>query len=200
MKAVTIITGLPFVIAPFVAAYLGKNISQLKPLLSKDPFATENLQAKVVWSGWEFIPGLLLAFALIASIYFFNRQKHQRAVWILLGGAAMFTQLTLFFLIGRIEAISQRASIEFWEAHKEEDCYFTSYGYKTYTYFFYGRVKPAPKAFKEQSQLIKGIIDKPVYISCKVTQKDELEKELTDAVFLYNKNGFYFYKRLPQAR
>ena len=45
--------------------------------------------------------------------------------------------------------------------------------------------------------LLKGKLDKPVYISCKINGKDAFEKEIKDAVFLYHKNGFYFYKRNP---
>jgi hypothetical protein len=33
-----------------------------------------------------------------------------------------------------------------------------------------------------------------------VEDKALLEQELKDAVFLYNSNGFYFYKRLPAAK
>lgn len=201
VKAITIISAIPFVLAPFAAAYFGRHISQLKPLLKQDAFATENIQAQVQWSGWEFLPGLILLAALVLSFLYFKRQKTQRAVWILLGGSLIFIQLTLFFLIGNIEAISQRANINFWQAHATEDCYMTSYQYKTYTHYFYGSMKPQQnKNYTDYEWLLKGDIDKTVYISCKVTGKEALEKELPDAVFLYNKNGFYFYKRTPQLK
>jgi hypothetical protein len=198
VKTITIISAIPFVLAPFVAAYFGQNISKLKPLLKQDAFASENIQTQVQWSDWEFLPGLVLIAAIVLCIFYFKRQKIQRAVWILLGGSIIFIQLTLFFLIGNIEAISQRANINFWQEHAAEDCYMVSYQYKTYTHFFYGNAKPQlNKNYTNYEWLLKGAIDKPVYISCKVTGKKALEKELLDAVFLYNKNGFYFYKRTP---
>ncbi len=198
VKTITLISAIPFVLAPFAAAYFGQNISKLKPLLKQDAFASENIQTQVQWSGWEFLPGLVLIAAIVLCIFYFKRQKIQRAVWILLGGSIIFIQLTLFFLIGNIEAISQRANINFWQEHAAEDCYMVSYQYKTYTHFFYGNAKPQlNKNYTNYEWLLKGAIDKPVYISCKVTGKKALEKELLDAVFLYNKNGFYFYKRTP---
>lgn len=201
VKILTIISAIPFILAPFAAAYFGQNMSQLKPLLKQDAFATENIQAQVHWSGWEFLPGLVLVAAIVVSFIYFKRQKNQRAVYTLLVGSVIFIQTTLFFLVGRIEAISQRASINFWQEHASEDCYMVSYRYKTYTHYFYGSMKPQlNKNYTNNDWLLTGNIDKPVYISCKVTDKEMLEKELPDALFLYNKNGFYFYKRIPQPK
>ncbi len=201
VKIIIIVSAIPFILAPFAAAYFGQNMSQLKPLLKQDAFATENIQAQVHWTGWEFLPGLILVAAIVLSFIFFKRQKNQQAVGVLLGGSLIFIQLILFFLIGRIEAISQRANIDYWQAHTTEDCYMVTYQYKTYTHYFYGSMKPPlNKNYTNDDWLLKGDIDKPVYISCKVTGRESLEKELPDAVFLYNKNGFYFYKRTPQPK
>ncbi len=201
VKILTIISAIPFILAPFAAAFYGQNMSLLKPLLKQDAFATENIQAQVHWSGWEFLPGLVLVAAIVVSFIYFKRQKNQRAVYTLLVGSVIFIQTTLFFLVGRIEAISQRASINFWQEHASEDCYMVSYRYKTYTHYFYGSMKPQlNKNYLDNDWLLTGNIDKPVYISCKVNDKEMLEKELPDALFLYSKNGFYFYKRIPQPK
>lgn len=201
VKILIIVSAFPFILAPFAAAYFGQNMSQLKPLLKQDAFATENIQAQVQWSGWEFLPGLILAVAIVLSFVYFKRQKNQRAVYTLLTGSAIFIQSGLFFLVGRIEAISQRANIDFWQAHANEDCYMVPYRYKTYTHYFYGIMKPQFNInYTNNDWLLKGNIDNPVYISCKVTSKEALEKELPDALFLYSKNGFYFYKRTPQLK
>jgi membrane peptidoglycan carboxypeptidase len=102
------------------------------------------------------------------------------------------------FFINRIESISQRANIEFWQSHSKEDAYKITYHYKSYGNFFYGEVTPqANKNYTDEAWLLKGKIDKPVYISCKVNGKNDFESEVKDAQFLYNKNGFYFYKRSP---
>lgn len=122
-----------------------------------------------------------------------------KGFYILFAGTAIYVQVTLFFLIKRIEGYSQRANIEFWQSHSKEDCYMTTFSYKSYTQYFYGEMKPhTNKNYTNEEWLTKGTIDKPVYISCRVENKKWLEKQLPDAVFLYSSNGFYFYKRLPK--
>ena len=77
----------------------------------------------------------------------------------------------------------------------------TTFGYKSYTQYFYGNMKAHPnKNYSDNGWLMNGEIDKPVYISCRVEDKEKLEKEFSDAAFLYNRNGFYFYRRLPARR
>lgn len=199
MKVLLVVSGLPFLIAPFAFAWFGQNIDQLKPLLAQDPFAVENLQATIHWSGWEFLPGLLLVFVLALFFFWIKKGRTGSAIHILFIGAAVYTQVTLFFLIKRIEGYSQRANIEFFKSHAREDCYMATYNYLSYTLFFYGEAKPhANKKYADKEWLLKGNIDKPVYISSRQEGRAQLEKEITDAVFLYNSNGFYFYKRLPR--
>ena len=201
MKWLLVVTALPFIIAPIAFAWFGQHIDQLKPLLSQDPFAVENLQAKIHWSGWEFIPGVFLLVILISFFVWIKKEQLQKAIYILFIGTAVYTQITLFFLIKRIEGYSQRANIEFWQSHANEDCYLTTFSYKSYTQYFYGNIKPqSNKNYTNVDWLTKGVVDKPVYISCRVEDKALLEQELKDAVFLYNSNGFYFYKRLPAAK
>ncbi len=198
VKIIIIVSAIPFLIAPFVLVYFGKNIEQLKPFLKQDAFSSENIQAQVEWSGWEFLPGLILGAAIVLSFKYFKNLKNQRALFVLLSSSIIFIQTTLYFFIGRIEAISQRTNIEFWQSHSKEDCYMVTYKYKTYSHYFYGKMKPQlNKNHTNDDWLLKGKIDKPVYISCKVTGRQSLENELPDAIFLYNKNGFYFYKRTP---
>ncbi len=199
MKWLLVVSGLPFLIAPFAAAWFGKHIDQLKPLLEQDPFAVENLQANIHWSGWEFLPGLWLILVLVVSFIWIKQREFMKAFYLLFAGTAIYVQLTLFFLISNIEGISQRANIEFFKSHSKEDCYMATYDYLSYTLFFYGEMKPhTNKNFSDKEWLLKGNIDKPVYISCRVESKEQLAKDIPDAVFLYNSNGFYFYKRLPK--
>jgi hypothetical protein len=199
MKWFLVISGLPFIVAPFAFAWFGQHVDQLKPLLSQDPFAVENLQAKVHWTGWEFVPGVWLILVLAVSFIWLRQKEFMKAFYLLFAGTAIFVQVTLFFLIKRIEGYSQRANIEFFKSHAKEDCYMATYNYLSYTLFFYGEMKPHPnKKYADKEWLFKGSIDKPVYISSRVEGKAQLEKDITDAVFLYKSNGFYFYKRMPK--
>ena len=197
-KFLFVLSAIPFIIAPFLVVYLGKNLSLLKQLVSKDKFATENIQAQIDWTGLEILPGILLIGCIILSYVYLKKSKISISIGLLFLGGVLFIQSTLYFLINKIESISQRANIEFWQLHSKEDCYKTTYHYKSYTQYFYGEILPQKnKKYTDETWLLKGNVDKPVYISCRVNTKDEFEKEITDAEFLYNKNGFYFYKRTP---
>ena len=177
----------------------GINIDVLKPLFSKDPFAVENLQAQINWTGFESFAGIFL---IVVLIFFMGmkRRQYQIRFAILFVGVAFWVFLTLVFDIGKIESISQRAAIEFWEDRQGEDCYVTTFDYKSYAHLYYARINPPTNSEEfngnaNQPYLLHGDVDKPVYISCKVTSKHKLEADVKDAEFLYSKNGFYFYKR-----
>ena len=177
--------------------FLGMNIETLKPLFEKDPFALANLQADVTWQIWDATPGLLMLVVLIMALGV-TRKKSYLSFRILFFGTAVWVMATLFFDLNKIESISQRASIEFWEKHSGEDCYVHTYGYKSYAHFYYARTKPHINGKQNDANwLLHGTIDKPVYISCKINTYQKFETEVPDAKLLYAKNGFYFYKRSP---
>ncbi|MFZ4545693.1 MAG: ArnT family glycosyltransferase [Saprospiraceae bacterium] len=194
MKVLLGLTAFPFVLAPFLMTYLGFHMDALKPLLKADPFAVENLNAEILWQGWEFMAG----FVLFAGLYLFyaynSKGKIRNGFVILFAGTALYVQLTLIFFIAKIEKISQNANIEFWEKHSNENCYLSTFGYKSYTQYFYGQVKPST-SFANADSLVRSKVDKNLLISCKVNKRKELEELFQDEVFLYQKNGFYFYLR-----
>ena len=202
-----------------ILPFAGMNIDVLKPLFKNDPFAVENSQAQVPWSGFEAMAGLFLFAVLILSLLVLKNQPKKRFA-ILFFGMGCWMMLTLVNNIGKIESISQRAAISFWEQRQGEDCYVTTYNYKSYAHLYYARVQPPQRLAENpesvspdllyqkgtetminvnaaQDWLLHGRVDKPVYISTKVNQKDKLEQEIHDAEFLYNENGFYFYRRSP---
>ena len=187
--AVLLTTALPFI---------GMNIDKLKPLFEKDQFALENLQANVNWTGLESIAGLFLLAMLILALVVY-RHKPFKGFQFLFFGTGIWVMLTLFFYINNIEGYSQRAAIEFWEERVGQDVYVHTYGYKSYAHIYYSKTQPMPSGQQNNANwLLFGDVDKPVYISCKVTSREKFEQEVIDAAFLYNKNGFYFYKRSPK--
>ena len=110
-------------------------------------------------------------------------------------GTTLFVWLALFFFIGRVEGYSQRAAIDFFEERQNEKCYVITHGYKSYAQLFYSQ-KPMitePRAYDEE-WLMKGDVDRPVYVVCKVTSADEVAAIPTLREF-YRKNGFVFFER-----
>jgi len=153
---------------------LGQQVDLLRPLI-KDPFALGNLEAVVHWTGLEVLPGIFLLFLLGFSLKQ-SRTNTLKGFLTLFGGMGIFIMLTLYFFIARIEAYSQRAAVEFFEERIGEDCYVESYAYKTYVKLFYSRKPPVenPQSY-EMEWLLKGPIDKDVYIITKIHKTHLLE-------------------------
>ena len=160
-----------------------------------DPFAVSNLAADGGWKGYELVAGVVLIVGLI--LFFRYWAKHNPiAPGILTGTVSAFMFLAMLMVVPRIEAYSQRAAIEFFKSVNDEDAYLQTIGYKSYAHLFYGKVRDHDN---EQSQdkewLLKGILDKPAYFSVKITRKEKFMKDFPTVEFLYEKNGFAFFKR-----
>jgi 4-amino-4-deoxy-L-arabinose transferase-like glycosyltransferase len=179
-----------FILVPF----LGMNIEQLKPLFAQDPFALANLDADVRWTGLEALAGALLLTALLTGHVLHGKGRFREGILAVFVGSALFVTITLFFFINRIEGYSQRAAVEFFESKAEEHCWLMTKGYKSYVPQFYGKVSETKP---DEATLWHGPIDRPVYLSCKVTHVEEVEA-LGTFDELYRKNGFVFFKRDPR--
>lgn len=175
--------------------WAGNNIGVLLPLFEKDPFAQANLAANVQWGTQHYLPAAFLLLCLVL-FFAFARKRMYLAVKILFFGTAIWCSLTLFFFIKNIEGYSQNAAVEFFDSYNNEAVYVTTFGYKSYVPWFYAKIKPHANTHAiEREWLYHGNTDFPVLISTKLNKVQRLESEIPDAVFLYQKNGFYFYKR-----
>ncbi|MBK9196357.1 MAG: glycosyltransferase family 39 protein [Flavobacteriales bacterium] len=176
-------------VLPFAAMH----IDRFKPLFAADPFAQGNLEADVTWTGLEAIAGLVLFLALLWAHLLHGRGQFRKSVLVSFGGVVVFIWATLFFFINNIEGYSQRAAIEFFEGKTDERCWLLTKGYKSYVPEFYGRISEAQPA---EDVLFHGDIDRPVYLSCKVTHVDEV-LALGTFTEVGRKNGFVFWVRQP---
>lgn len=161
----------------------------------QDIFAKGNLEALVNWSWTDGIGGLIL---LVGVLFYLISKSQQLKIIVLLTCVTVCCLLTAIIITPKIEAISQRANIEFFEARKNEDCYVETWGYKSYAHYFYTEKKPFKyDDTKTIDWMLRGKIDKPVYISTKIQNKRELDT-IQGLKLLYQKNGFIFYKRSPE--
>ena len=195
LLAVGLIYCTAFVAAPFV----GRRIDLIRPLVAKDPFALANLDADVNWTGWEALAGGLLLVALTLGVRLLNRRRPDdtlRGATVLFGGTGVFVFFTLIFFIARIEGISQAAAMQFYESLQGKDVYVTTYGFRSYGHYFYTRQPnhTNPKRH-DQNWLLRGPVDKDVYVAAKVTHEAELDTVRT-LKKINEKNGFVFYKRI----
>lgn len=195
-----VVVGLIAIFISIILPLAGMHIEELKPIFEKDAFAQANLRAEVNWTVIDFFPALLLVAAIIAYLSLVKSRK-LLAYKSLFYGVAIWCMVTLGLFIQKIEQISQNAAVEFFESYAQKDVYVSTFGYKSYVPWFYSKIQNHnnPKAI-EREWLLHGEIDKDVLISTKITKVDKLEEQIPDAEFLYEKNGFYFYKRSAQLK
>lgn len=187
---VGLLLGIVITALPFVLMMKDKWVH-----LIDDEFARGNLQANVQWNWFDGIGGLLL---LSAVINFLISKNIVLKTQLLFASITVCCLLTAVIITPKIEAISQRANIEFFESRQGEDCYVDTYDYRSYAHYFYTKKMPFKNdGTKNVHWLLRGEIDKPAYISAKVQNKSVLDT-IPQLQFLYEKNGFIFYKRLPE--
>lgn len=185
------IIGLIVIAVPFI----GQHISILKPLFQSDIFALKNLDASVKWTGLEAITGFLMLFNVFFFVFTLKNVKLLRGVSRLFIATAVFVNLALFFFINNIEGYSQNAAIEFYTQKSLEDCYVTTFGYKSYAHLFYTQKQiPTNPKHANDEWLLRGAVNKPTYWVAKYSAKAQLDTVST-LQYLYDKNGFVFYQR-----
>lgn len=182
----------------------------------EDVFAQANLQAEVYWTWRDGIGGLIL---LVGIIYYLVGKQNGLKITVLFTSMTICCLYTSVVIVPKIEGISQRANIEFFEQRKGEDCYVETVGYRSYAQYFYTKKQPYSKVQQikmdsvftggssrpdtlssKQKELnfnhwvLYGPIDKPAYFSIKIQNRKMLDT-MSSVHKLYEKNGFVFYKR-----
>lgn len=175
----------------FFIAYKEKIISSG---IIKDDFAVGNLQADVYWSGFEFLIGVLLIIGVIFSLTYVKRAENQ-IIGIFIT-SLLFINLSMIFIVPRVEKYSQNAAIEFYKSISKEDCYLTTFGFKSYAiYYYFDKQVPTNQNEYDRDWLFSGAIDKPVYVVCKNTAEDVMIENYPAFEKVKSKNGFIFFKR-----
>jgi hypothetical protein len=111
--------------------------------------------------------------------------------------------LTLIFFIGRIELYSQGAAIRFFRRpatqDSETECYVLNYGYRSYApVVLHPQAALAQQAGDDEQWLLRGDVDRDVYIITKINKTQELVG-VPGLQKLGEENGFVFYKRSAVA-
>lgn len=190
---IAVVGGLIVVISAALP-YIGMHPEIILPLMEADPFASANMGAEVNWGFIDFLPAIIMA----ATILWFTTQwktSFQRAYKGLFFGTAIWVFAALIHFVAKVESISQRASVTFFEEQVDEQVYVTTYGYKSYVPWFYARVMPGHEKAADTHWLLYEETDRPVRISVKVNKVEEFQEKVPDAQLLYAKNGFYFFER-----
>ncbi len=162
----------------------------------KDDFAVANLQANVEWTGFEWVLGVLLLFAVIYSVILARKHSISSALKVLFTGTIIFTVLLILIFPYRIEKYSQGAVIDFYKSKANEKCYVLNLGYFSYAPLFY--TNKMPDACVRPMWLLTGNIDRPFYLVLKEPYYNKQKKLIPAMTVLYMKNGFVFLVRYPK--
>ncbi|MCS6968368.1 MAG: glycosyltransferase family 39 protein [Cytophagales bacterium] len=181
-----------------VVPSLAQHAEVLKPLLANDPFAQANLEAHVHWYGWEAITGIIFLVGTMGGVRALKKFP-LHGVIALFAATALMVTLTVYLYVPKIIQYTQGASVEFFRQLEGKDCYVYTYGYRSYVHWFYAKTKPDTRPITEdglawQNYLFYGPVKKNVYVACKIFSRPELDTVST-LQFLYEQNGFAFYKR-----
>lgn len=176
---------------PLVGMYKDKLIPYIN-----DPFAVANLDAQLSWSYVEVGWGLLYLAAIWVCVLMFSKQFRKGLVALSIV-QLIILQVTVIHFTPKIEAISQRAAIEFFEDLQGKDVYIYALSYKSYAHIFYTRKQPqANPKHNDREWLLTGDIDKPAYFICKINKAEQYRK-MSQLEELGSKNGFVFFRRMP---
>jgi 4-amino-4-deoxy-L-arabinose transferase-like glycosyltransferase len=163
--------------------------------LINDAFAVGNLQADVAWNGYEFIIGIAYI-VVITLLYVSKKVKRDTQIIATFLCTLGFIYVTIFVITPKIEGYSQHAAIEFYKEKQTENCYVATLGFKSYAQLFYSNKQiPANPESHNETWLLTGNIDKPVYFVIKNTSANKYLIKYPELKTLFEKNGFVFVKR-----
>lgn len=181
--------GLVLTAAPLV----GMHKDVLIPYI-KDPFAVANLQAKVIWGGWEWVIGAAWTVALIICVLQLRRQTFRAAVG-LFGATATMLFFFTATVVPNIEQIVQGTVIEFYQSKQGQDVYVEPIGYKSYAQLFYFQKKPPINPhIADENYLLNGPVNKPTFLIARINNADDFRKNPNLEV-VKEENGFVFFRR-----
>jgi 4-amino-4-deoxy-L-arabinose transferase-like glycosyltransferase len=175
--------------------FIGRNIDLISPFFSNNIDALSSLEADVRWTGWEFLPGLIMLITLMLFFFYKAKKYLVTAFWLLFSGTAVMVFTGLIFFAGRAEMYTQNANVEFCKRLQGSDCYIKTSGFKSYIPYFYSKRLPQ---VNEKSDDIGWLtwepVDKEVYIIAK-SHLREYWAGVPTVEIISEKNGFLFVKR-----
>jgi hypothetical protein len=189
-------------VAIFGLIYVARNPQIILPHVN-DAFAQANLLADVNWSMWLYALPLFMI-VVAAYVLFVMKQPAMKQAGYLLAFNAVWIELLMLFIVPKIEAHSQGAAIEFYKTLERKNVDVVVYGYKSYAQLFYTKklpkepvLSPAKHLQNDGENLLLNPVTKPLYIVTRIDRSEGLST-YPDVEFMYRKNGFEFYRKMPK--
>jgi hypothetical protein len=165
----------------------------------KDDFAVACLNSPVTWNGFEYLIGVVYILLIIISVIFIYRRQVFKGIIILFYSTSLCIFFYLKAVVPKIEGYSQAPAINFYKSIAHQDVYVMTTGFYSYAPYFYFQKMPGGNLQSSNAEwLLKGEIDKPVYIVAKSTSKNLSDND-PDYRLLKKEGGFAFYVRTPHT-
>jgi 4-amino-4-deoxy-L-arabinose transferase-like glycosyltransferase len=192
MATIGVIMATIFIALPIV----GMNLKTIA-LNVKDVNAAADMQADISWSYLECVWGILYLAAVFFAVLTWKRNFRKSMVTFFVAQVVL-AQVLILHYTPKIEAISQRSAIEFYESFKGKDVLVYPLGYYSYAHLFYSDKQPgANVGQRDKYQLADSAINKPVYFIARMNRYDDFTKHPHLQV-IGKKNSFFFMRRVEQ--
>jgi len=157
-----------------------------------DSFVRSSLQAKVHWSGTEWLIGLFMFLGVLAACVQILRRNPSGMI-ILYLVSLLFVSSSMYLFTDRIEGYTQRTVIKFYESLRGQEVYVNTLGFKSYAHLFYFDKQPGDPDFDDSIEaLMNTPLDRDAYFVMKVNKKERYLEEYPQLEVLRERNGFVF--------
>lgn len=175
-----------------------------------EQFIVGNLQAKVDWSYYECLIGILYFIGIWTSFFIANK-LFKKGILVLCLVQIVFMQIAIVHFTPKVEAITQRAAIDFYKKFAGQEVYIHPVLFKSFAYLFYGQKIKATNSdyyllnLKDDKGnelppevnmqwLMTGKVDKPTYFISR-NQNADIYRKMPTVEEDGESNGFVFFKR-----
>lgn len=163
--------------------------------LIRDKFTKLSLVSAEPWSGLESLIGIFLFFGIIYSYRLLIQKRIDQYILTMVITLVITINASFYFILPKVEDITQGPLISFIEEKSNEDCYI-EIDYKSYAHYFYGKIdhEHSTKG-RDKTDLLRGELDKTLYYIAK--PDNNVETYFHDLVIDTTFSAYTVYKRLP---
>jgi len=155
-----------------------------------DAFTKASLEARVHWSGTEWLIGVFMFLGVVAAAIQILRRNPSGMI-ILYVVSIIFVSVSIYLFTDRIEGYTQRSAIKFYKSLRGQDVYVNTLGFKSYAHLFYFEKQPGEEV-EHPEDLLKKALDKDAYFVIKINKKERYLEQYPQLEVLRESNGYVF--------
>ena len=171
---------------------------QLEDLI---PYITDEglrsrLSLPVAWPWYTLLPFLTILLGMVAFFrYRLLKPWPLASLHLLMMG--LFVAIALPCFAPRLQAYSQGELVAFYRGLKGQEVSLGTAYHKSYAHWYYGGILPDSydDGCQERNCRFHGANPRPLYFSSPIRKTERVLKEVPDAVLLYQRGGYSFYRR-----